>query len=58
MRADASPTAQLINNSGTTWGAKYEDFPEAQGWDRVIATNVKAIFYRAFFLRARFRPRS
>lgn len=35
----------LINNSGTTWGAKYEDFPEAQGWDRVIATNVKAIFY-------------
>lgn len=36
---------QLINNSGTTWGDKYESFNEAQGWDRVLGTNVKAIFY-------------
>jgi len=35
----------LINNSGTTWGAPYDDFPEVSGWDRVIGTNVKAIFY-------------
>ncbi|GAA5894182.1 hypothetical protein JCM5296_004677 [Sporobolomyces johnsonii] len=39
----------LINNSGTTWGAKLTDFPEREGkssrWDRVLATNVKAIFY-------------
>ncbi|GAA5877189.1 hypothetical protein JCM16303_006194 [Sporobolomyces ruberrimus] len=35
----------LVNNSGTTWGAHFTDFPEKQGWDRVIATNVKAIFY-------------
>ncbi|GAA5923089.1 uncharacterized protein JCM15063_003527 [Sporobolomyces koalae] len=35
----------LVNNSGTTWGAKLDEFPEAQGWDRVLATNVKAIYY-------------
>lgn len=35
----------LVNNSGTTWGAPLTDFPEKQGWDRVMATNVKAIFY-------------
>ncbi|GAA5861474.1 hypothetical protein JCM1840_005381 [Sporobolomyces johnsonii] len=39
----------LINNSGTTWGAELTDFPEREGkssrWDRVLATNVKAIFY-------------
>ena len=28
-------------------GAPYDDFPEAQGWDRVISTNVKALFYSA-----------
>ncbi|GAA6059352.1 hypothetical protein JCM10212_003250 [Sporobolomyces blumeae] len=35
----------LVNNSGTTWGAKLTEFPEKQGWDRVLATNVKAIYY-------------
>ncbi|KDQ59797.1 hypothetical protein JAAARDRAFT_68370 [Jaapia argillacea MUCL 33604] len=35
----------LVNNSGVTWGAPFTDFPEAQGWDRVLALNVKAIFY-------------
>ena len=35
----------LVNNSGTTWGAPYDNFPE-QGWRRVLATNVEAIFYR------------
>jgi len=34
----------LINNSGATWGAPYDDFPES-GWDKIMALNVKAIFY-------------
>ena len=34
----------LINNAGATWGATIEDFPEA-GWDRVMDTNVKSIFF-------------
>jgi len=34
----------LLNNSGATWGDKYYDFPES-GWDKLMALNVKAIFY-------------
>lgn len=34
----------LINNSGATWGADYYDFPES-GWDKLMALNVKSIFY-------------
>jgi len=34
----------LINNSGATWGAPYDDFPES-GWDKIMGLNVKAIFY-------------
>ncbi|KAF2449020.1 3-oxoacyl-reductase [Karstenula rhodostoma CBS 690.94] len=34
----------LINNSGATWGGAYHDFPES-GWDKLMALNVKAIFY-------------
>ncbi|KAF1974192.1 3-oxoacyl-reductase, partial [Bimuria novae-zelandiae CBS 107.79] len=34
----------LLNNSGATWGADYYDFPES-GWDKLMALNVKAIFY-------------
>ncbi|KAI9871616.1 MAG: hypothetical protein M1823_008395, partial [Watsoniomyces obsoletus] len=34
----------LLNNSGITWGAPYDDFPES-GWDKVMAVNVKAVFY-------------
>ncbi|EXJ57402.1 hypothetical protein A1O7_07750 [Cladophialophora yegresii CBS 114405] len=34
----------LINNSGATWGAPADDFPE-HGWDKIMALNVKAIFY-------------
>ncbi|KAH7018333.1 uncharacterized protein B0I36DRAFT_368362 [Microdochium trichocladiopsis] len=34
----------LMNNSGATWGAPYDDFPES-GWDKIMALNVKAIFY-------------
>lgn len=34
----------LVNNSGATWGAPWDDFPES-GWDKLMALNVKAIFY-------------
>ena len=34
----------LVNNAGATWGAPLDEFPE-QGWDRVIDTNVKGIFF-------------
>ncbi|KAL0960939.1 hypothetical protein HGRIS_005944 [Hohenbuehelia grisea] len=35
----------LVNNSGITWGAPFTDFPEAKGWDNIMAVNVKSIFY-------------
>jgi len=35
----------LVNNSGATWGAPYDKFPEKEGWDRILALNVKGIFY-------------
>lgn len=35
----------LINNSGVTWGAVIDDFPETKGWDRTFDLNVKAQFY-------------
>jgi len=34
----------LLNNSGATWGDKYKDFPE-NGWDKIMALNVKSMFY-------------
>ncbi|KAK2753861.1 hypothetical protein FQN55_000225 [Onygenales sp. PD_40] len=34
----------LVNNTGVTWGAPYDDFPES-GWDKIMALNVKSIFY-------------
>lgn len=35
----------LVNNSGASWGAPYDNFPEQQGWDKILALNVKSIFY-------------
>ncbi|CAE6462381.1 unnamed protein product [Rhizoctonia solani] len=35
----------LVNNSGATWGAPWDNFPEKEGWDRVMALNVKSLFY-------------
>lgn len=32
------------DNTGVTWGADYYDFPES-GWDKLMALNVKSIFY-------------
>jgi NAD(P)-dependent dehydrogenase (short-subunit alcohol dehydrogenase family) len=34
----------LVNNAGTAWGEKFEDFPEA-GWDKVANLNVKTPFF-------------
>ncbi|GAB7363019.1 hypothetical protein MBLNU230_g3313t1 [Neophaeotheca triangularis] len=34
----------LINNSGASWGAPYEDFPES-GFDKLFSLNVKSVFY-------------
>ncbi|KAG2045869.1 NAD(P)-binding protein [Suillus hirtellus] len=35
----------LVNNSGVSWGASFENFPEDKGWDHVMAVNVKSLFY-------------
>ncbi|AQA19407.1 3-oxoacyl-ACP reductase [Halioglobus japonicus] len=34
----------LVNNSGATWGAPLDEFPEA-GWDKVMNLNVKSPFF-------------
>jgi 2-deoxy-D-gluconate 3-dehydrogenase len=34
----------LVNNAGVSWGAPIDEFPEV-GWDKVMDTNVKAIFF-------------
>lgn len=34
----------LINNAGASWGAPLDEFPEA-GWDKVMDTNVKGVFF-------------
>jgi NAD(P)-dependent dehydrogenase (short-subunit alcohol dehydrogenase family) len=34
----------LVNNAGASWGAPIDDFPE-NGWDKVMDTNVKAVFF-------------
>ncbi|XOV87802.1 MAG: SDR family oxidoreductase [Pseudomonadota bacterium] len=34
----------LVNNAGATWGAPLDEFPEA-GWDKVMDTNVKGVFF-------------
>ena len=34
----------LINNAGAAWGASFDEFPE-NGWDKVMDTNVKSVFF-------------
>lgn len=34
----------LVNNAGASWGDSLDEFPEA-GWDKVMDTNVKAVFF-------------
>ncbi len=34
----------LVNNSGVSWGEPLDKFSE-KGWDKVMDTNVKAVFF-------------
>jgi 2-deoxy-D-gluconate 3-dehydrogenase len=34
----------LVNNAGASWGAPLDSFPES-GWDKVMDTNVKGVFF-------------
>jgi NAD(P)-dependent dehydrogenase (short-subunit alcohol dehydrogenase family) len=34
----------LVNNAGATWGGDLEDYPD-EGWDKVLALNLKAPFH-------------
>ncbi|MCX6526209.1 MAG: SDR family NAD(P)-dependent oxidoreductase, partial [Actinobacteria bacterium] len=33
----------LVNNAGATWGAPLLEYPD-EAWDKVLATNLKAVF--------------
>jgi NAD(P)-dependent dehydrogenase (short-subunit alcohol dehydrogenase family) len=42
--AEREPRVHLVvNNAGATWGAPMADYPDA-AWDKVLSTNVKAVF--------------
>jgi NAD(P)-dependent dehydrogenase (short-subunit alcohol dehydrogenase family) len=34
----------LVNNAGVSWGAPLDEFPES-GWDKVMNTNLKGVFF-------------
>jgi gluconate 5-dehydrogenase len=34
----------LVNNAGTTWGARAEEYP-AQAWNKVMDLNINAVFF-------------
>jgi 2-deoxy-D-gluconate 3-dehydrogenase len=34
----------LVNNAGAAWGAPLDEYPES-GWDKVMDTNVKGVFF-------------
>jgi NAD(P)-dependent dehydrogenase (short-subunit alcohol dehydrogenase family) len=44
IKARESHLDVLVNNAGASWGAPIDEFPEA-GWDKVMDTNVKAVFF-------------
>ena len=44
VRDNESQLDILVNNAGATWGAPLGEFPES-GWDKVMDTNVKGIFF-------------
>ncbi|KAI9340515.1 hypothetical protein BDR26DRAFT_861245 [Obelidium mucronatum] len=35
----------LVNNAGISWGGDLFDFDEKNGWDKLLAVNVKSLFY-------------
>ncbi|MBZ5606213.1 MAG: glucose 1-dehydrogenase [Acidobacteriia bacterium] len=44
IKKHASKLDILVNNAGAAWGAPIDEFPEA-GFDKVMDTNVKAVFF-------------
>lgn len=40
----------LINNSGVTWGARYAEVPEKEGWDKVYGTWDQAAYRPSLIL--------
>ncbi len=44
IRKNESKLDILVNNAGATWGAAFDEFPEA-GWDKIMDINVKSPFF-------------
>jgi 2-deoxy-D-gluconate 3-dehydrogenase len=44
LAARESKLDVLVNNAGASWGARLGEFPEV-GWDKVMDTNVKGVFF-------------
>ncbi|OSD00444.1 NAD-P-binding protein [Trametes coccinea BRFM310] len=45
IKARESKIHILVNNSGASWGAPFDNVPEKEGWDKILSLNVKSIFY-------------
>ncbi|KAI9056420.1 NAD-P-binding protein [Trametes sanguinea] len=45
IKARESRIHILVNNSGASWGAPFDNVPEKEGWDKILSLNVKSIFY-------------
>jgi len=58
FKAKESKLHILINNSGATWGAPFNAVPEKEGWDKIMALNVKGVFYSTWdFMPNHARPK-
>jgi len=44
----------LVNNAGATWGAPIDEYPE-EGFDKVLDTNVKGVFFTTTLLLPQLR---
>jgi NAD(P)-dependent dehydrogenase (short-subunit alcohol dehydrogenase family) len=44
----------LVNNAGATWGAPLQEFP-ANGWQKVMSTNVEGVFHLTIALLEQLR---